>query len=77
MSNFEFIISYAVIWWLVLFMVLPVGIRTPKTARAGHSTGAPEKPRLRRKLVVTTVLAFPATMLLDWVITSGLIEVRP
>ncbi|MGB9141879.1 MAG: DUF1467 family protein [Aestuariivirga sp.] len=52
---------YFIIWWLVLFLVLPFGIRnaheTGETVEEGHEPGAPANPRILRKAVVTTILA--------------------
>jgi predicted secreted protein len=52
---------YFIIWWLVLFLVLPFGIRnaheTGETVEEGHEPGAPSNPRILRKAVVTTILA--------------------
>ena len=52
---------YFIIWWLVLFLVLPFGIRnahdTGETVEAGNEPGAPVSPRLARKAVITTILA--------------------
>ena len=52
---------YFIIWWLVLFLVLPFGIRnahdTGETVEAGNEPGAPVRPRLLQKALVTTLLA--------------------
>ena len=52
---------YFIIWWLVLFLVLPFGIRnahdTDDTVEEGHEPGAPVRPRLVQKAVITTILA--------------------
>jgi predicted secreted protein len=56
MSLFGLFLVYAVSWWLVLFMVLPWGVRIPLKPGAGHAASAPERPRLRRKLLVTSLL---------------------
>lgn len=52
---------YFIIWWLVLFLVLPFGIRnaheTGETVEEGHEPGAPVNPRLVRKVFITTILA--------------------
>ncbi len=52
------IVVYALIWWTVLFAVLPVGTR-PVDAEAalGGWRGAPANPRILRKAIATTVLA--------------------
>ncbi len=57
MSLFELFLIYAVSWWMVLFMVLPWGVRMAENPAAGHAVSAPANPRIRRKLLVTSVLA--------------------
>ena len=50
---------YAVLWWLVIFMVLPWGNRQIDAGDVaqGQAHGAPQKPRLLIKMAVTTVIA--------------------
>ncbi len=49
---------FFVLWWLILFMTLPFGVRTAEEAGeevvAGQSLGAPVRPRLWLKVLVTT-----------------------
>jgi predicted secreted protein len=49
---------YFLIWWIVLFAVLPWGVRAQGEESApGTDPGAPRVPHLRAKLAWTTVLA--------------------
>jgi len=52
---------YFVLWWIVLFVTLPFGVRnhdeTGDTTIAGTDPGAPVKTLLGRKLLWTTVLS--------------------
>lgn len=50
---------YLVVWWLVLFMVLPWGVRGVDTSDVakGHASGAPKKPRMLLKAAATTIIA--------------------
>ena len=51
---------YFIIWWVVLFAVLPWGVRSQHedgTIIPGSDPGAPAIPRLMRKLVWTTIVA--------------------
>jgi predicted secreted protein len=49
---------YFLIWWIVLFAVLPWGVRAQgATGAAGTDPGAPLVPRLAAKLIWTTVVA--------------------
>jgi predicted secreted protein len=49
---------YFLIWWIVLFAVLPWGVRPQgDEGAAGTDPGAPRVPHLKAKLVWTTVVA--------------------
>ena len=52
---------YAIIWWIVLFAMLPIGVRTAEeageTASPGTAESAPLLPRLLPKMLATTVVA--------------------
>jgi predicted secreted protein len=51
---------FFLIWWLVLFAVLPWGVRSQQEEGAvapGTDPGAPALPRLRRVLVWTTAVS--------------------
>lgn len=51
---------YLVIWWVLLFAVLPFGVRTQAEEGAvvpGTPESAPAKPRLLRVIVINTVIA--------------------
>ena len=48
---------YFLIWWVVLFAVLPFGVKIPEKPKPGHATSAPEKPLLLRKALWTTLIA--------------------
>ena len=52
------IATYFLIWWIVLFAVLPWGVRAQgEDSPPGTDPGAPTVPRLRAKLVWTTIVA--------------------
>ncbi len=48
---------YLVIWWTVLFAVLPLGVRRAENPGRGEERGAPERPDLVRKAVITSIVA--------------------
>ena len=77
MNWFTGIMVYVMIWWVVLFTVLPWGVKVPEEPEPGHATSAPEKPRLVRKFAITTVIATLLWGIAYYLIESGLISFRP
>jgi predicted secreted protein len=70
-------VVFAIVWWLILFMVLPFGAAPPDEVEPGMATSAPAKPRIAVKMAITTVLAAVVTALIVWLMDSGLIQLRP
>lgn len=51
---------YFVMWWLVLFMVLPFGVESQAETGEmvpGTDPGAPRMARMARKLIWTTIIS--------------------
>ena len=60
MSLLSSVAIYFVIWWLVLFLVLPFGVKSQhemSDVTLGTDGGAPHQPFILRRVIATTVLA--------------------
>lgn len=71
---------YIIIWWLVLFMVLPFGARSKIDANdvsEGHDSGAPARPQMLRKILITTVVSLGLFGVFYFAYTGGYINLRP
>ncbi len=58
---------YFVVWWIVLFAVLPWGMRTQQEEGEvilGTEPSAPANPRLVRKAIITSIVAAIVTFLI-------------
>ena len=51
------VMVYIVLWWTVLFAVLPLGVRRVQNPGRGEERGAPERPDLLRKAIITSIVA--------------------
>lgn len=74
MSILSILAVYLVLWWLVLFAVLPWGVRTQEEQGEvvpGSNPSSPVRPMLVRKLVATTVIAGLLLLVLYWVVVYG------
>ncbi len=70
------IVVFVIIWWLVLFCVLPWGVRQPLNLEPGHAAGAPENPRMWLRFAVTTLIATVLWGVAYFVAASGWISFR-
>lgn len=54
------IVIYLIIWWVVLFTMLPIGVRNAYEEGVelvpGQADGAPVKPRILYKFGLTTIV---------------------
>ena len=63
------IVVFLIIWWTVLFAVLPWGVTVAEEPETGHAPSAPSRPRLGLKFLITTLIAA-----VIWLIVFGLVE---
>ena len=64
---------FIVIWWMVFFAVLPWGVRRDDSPQIGNDPGAPARPRLLRKALLTTAIATVLFALVYAAIAGGLL----
>lgn len=51
---------YFILWWLVLFAVLPLGVQSQAESGEvvpGTEAGAPLSPQIGRKMIITTIIS--------------------
>lgn len=71
------ILVFIILWWLIFFMMLPIGVRSQHEVEdgvvPGTEPGAPQRPALWKKALWTTLLtalvfgAFYAAVAADFV----------
>ena len=78
MSVWSGVAIYFIIWWVVLFAVLPWGVQSAheagETVESGNEPGAPINPRLVLKAIVTTLISAVIFAIVHTVIASGLLS---
>ena len=70
------IVIYSIIWWLVLFCVLPFGVHYSPDPVVGHVTSAPVKPRLRIKFLVTSGISAIIFIVVFFLMKADVIDFR-
>ena len=72
-------VLFVVIWFITMFVTLPITPRTQAEAGEvvpGTHEGAPADFRLRRTLLIVTLVTLVLWGIVVWIITSGVISIE-
>ena len=74
------IIVYVMIWWIIFFSLLPVGIQSNKEVFkdriGGEDPGAPKNPKIAKKFLLTTLITSIIFMIIYYLVKIDLINLR-
>ena len=74
------IIVYVMIWWIVFFSVLPIGIRSNKEVFkdkiGGVDPGAPKNPKIGKKFLITTLITTIIFLVIYYLVKFNLLNLR-
>ena len=79
MSITSAIVLFAVIWFMVLFIVLPLRLKTQGDVGEivpGTHAGAPADAQLGKRVKIVTLITIPLWIIIAGTILSGVISVR-
>ena len=77
MNLFSAFVVWLIIWWLTLFIILPIGIRGQAEEGdivKGSEPGAPHTLNIKRKFIQTTIIASGLWLFVCFLILSGVIS---
>tara|TARA_B100001540_G_C15667111_1_gene578313 strand:- start:365 stop:586 length:222 start_codon:yes stop_codon:yes gene_type:complete len=57
MTSVSLIVVFFIIWLVVFFIFLPIGIKIPKKIIRGNATSAPENSNILKKLFFSFIVA--------------------
>ena len=72
------LVLYAVLWFLILFIVLPINIKTQGELGQisdGTPASAPENPNIKKKMLVVTIITTVLWSLLYAIISSEIVSI--
>ena len=73
MSSVSAIIVYLIIWMIVFFISLPIGIHVSKELIPGNANSAPVKTNLKAKFFYSILIALPLTYLVILLVKNDFI----
>ena len=74
------IIVYVMIWWIIFFSVLPVGLQSNKEIFKekieGMDPGAPKNPKIAKKFFITTLITSIIFLVIYYLVEIDLLNLR-
>ena len=70
MSSVSIFLVYLMVWMIVFFMSLPVGITVSKNLEIGNANSAPTKTHLKLKILFSTIISIIPTYFIHWMIKT-------
>ena len=74
------IIVYVLIWWIIFFSVLPLGIQSNKEKLKerieGVDPGAPNNPKIAKKFLITTIITSIIFIVIYYLVEFDLLNLR-
>ena len=74
------IIVYVLIWWMIFFSVLPIGIQSKKEKFIeridGIDPGAPNNPKIGKKFLITTIITSIIFIVIYYLVELNLLNLR-
>lgn len=74
MTWFAGLAIYFIIWWVVLFMVLPFGLEKDESPQVGNTTSAPANPKIFKKFMWTTIISAVVFLIIYGLMQMHLID---
>ncbi|MBI3440426.1 MAG: DUF1467 family protein [Proteobacteria bacterium] len=65
---------YFLIWWVMLFTVLPLGVNRHQEPGKGFDAGAPATPDLKKKLILNTVISAVVLGVAQILVVTGILD---
>ena len=73
-------IIYIIIWWIIFFSVLPIGIQSNKEKFQekieGVDPGAPKNPEIVKKFLITTIITSIIFIVIYYLVKFDLLNLR-
>ena len=74
------IIVFVLIWWIIFFSILPIGIQSNKeTFREkleGNDPGAPKNPKIAKKIIITTIITSIIFVVIYYLVKINILNLR-
>ena len=70
MSIVSIFLVFLMVWMIIFFMSLPIGISVSRDSELGNANSAPTKTHLKLKVLLCTIISLAPTYLIYWLVKT-------
>ena len=70
MSLVSYIVVFLIIWMILFFIFLPIGVKVPEDHEEGFANSAPDKTNLKIKVIASFLISFIPASIIYWVVEN-------
>ena len=70
MSIVSIFLVFLMVWMIIFFMSLPIGISISRDSELGNANSAPTKTHLKLKVILCTIISLAPTYLIYWLVKT-------
>lgn len=72
----NFIFIYVMVFWVVIFCVLPFGVKREESPQKGNDHGAPANANIKKKMLYTAIISFVIVSVYFYLQSKGIININ-
>lgn len=65
---------YFLVWWVLLFTVLPLGVERHQETGQGYDAGAPQTTHLKKKIILNSALSAIVVLIMEILVRMDIIR---
>ena len=72
MSLVSYIVVFLIIWMILFFIALPIGVNVSNNHEEGFANSAPDKTNLKMKVIGSFLISFIPASIIYWIVENKL-----
>ena len=74
MNLVSYIVVLLIIWMILFFIFLPIGVNVSDNHKEGFANSAPDKTNLKMKVIASFLISFIPASIIYWVVETELFD---
>jgi predicted secreted protein len=74
MNPATILIVFTILWWLIFFIALPIGVQRDDAPQVGNAISSPKNAQLFKKAIYTTLIAAILTAAFFFLLQHGYLD---